>query len=502
CIKFWICFISINVLFCLVDFTLLHNYHMNFNALALDSILRTNFNESFEFLQVALNFPLLVFVAILCGLAFASNFVRFIPSQKFLKIFSFIYIVIFLLFGVQALKYVFSKSEGGDALNKFENRISSLPVMRYLFVSYRYFSDGGNIKSSHDLEKFMDQSTKEEGELDSKNDIPNIIFVIGEGLQRNHMGIYGYDLDTTPNLLKLLQNGNVIAFSDTISPAPNTSSSLVKVLNFSSYESDKSGKKWYETLSLVDMMRLAGYKTFWLSNQNSPSYFSSVLYTSQMRCEFNYSVRENFSDLRLGAMYDEVLLDELKKLPLSDKNFIVLHLYGSHSKYKRRFPSSFEKFSISDVKKYVKYAEKLDNDKLETIADYDNSVFYNDFVVSQIYQSFANQNTLLIYFSDHGQIIYEDGMRAGHDGIGRFGYEIPLLFIASDKFKTNFPKIWQDIKNAKDKAFMTDDLIHTIAGIIGVSPKHYDEKRNVLSPNFNENRKRILGKNLDYDSLK
>ena len=56
-------------------------------------------------------------------------------------------------------------------------------------------------------------------------------------------------------------------------------------------------------------------------------------------------------------------------------------------------------------------------------------------------------------------------------------------------------------QKAADKAFSTDDLPHLLMGIAGISSPLYDARRDLLNPTFNDSRKRILKRSVDYDSL-
>ncbi|WP_337232593.1 sulfatase-like hydrolase/transferase, partial [Vibrio cholerae] len=46
------------------------------------------------------------------------------------------------------------------------------------------------------------------------------ILIIGESVRRDHLGIYGYQHDTTPNLMK--EKSHLILFNQVYSPAPVT----------------------------------------------------------------------------------------------------------------------------------------------------------------------------------------------------------------------------------------------------------------------------------------
>ena len=62
----------------------------------------------------------------------------------------------------------------------------------------------------------------------AKNNIDNIVLVIGESTQRGKLSLYGYPLPTTPLLdnLKDSKPNNLFVFSDVISPHAQTHESL------------------------------------------------------------------------------------------------------------------------------------------------------------------------------------------------------------------------------------------------------------------------------------
>ena len=106
-----------------------------------------------------------------------------------------------------------------------------------------------------------------------------------------------------------------------------------------------------------------------------------------------------------------------------------------------------------------------------------------------------------VYLSDHGEALFEiDGIR-GHGMINRFVLEIPLIFIGTDKFKAKYPQIWQKLEVAKDYKFMSDDIIHTFADIVGTKPLEYNASRSLISGEFNASRKRLVN-GTDYENIK
>lgn len=73
--------------------------------------------------------------------------------------------------------------------------------------------------------------------------------------------------------------------------------------------------------------------------------------------------------------------------------------------------------------------------KKKEIADYDNATRYNDYVLMQIINRFRNQNTVLLYFSDHGEEVYDYRDHKGRDlssntisyNYLKYQHEIPFM---------------------------------------------------------------------------
>ena len=64
------------------------------------------------------------------------------------------------------------------------------------------------------------------------------------------------------------------------------------------------------------------------------------------------------------------------------------------------------------------------------------------------------------------------------------------------------PEIYREIVQAKDRRLMTDALPHMLLYLAGISTPAYREEYNVLSPDYDELRPRILKASADYDKLR
>lgn len=345
-----------------------------------------------------------------------------------------------------------------------------------------------NIKVSNQLAQKMNNNIT----INKNNSqIRNIVVIIGESTNRGHMSLYGYCKRTNPLLEKLKKN--VYIFKDVISPHARTIPSLEKVLTF--YNSEDS-KQWYENNNIIDVMKKAGYDTYWFSNQEAFGIFGNTISTIAKRSDKVIFNKIRDSEDEFDNVFDEQIVEKSKNyLENQNKKFVVYHLMGTHLMYNKRYPKEFNKFKVEE------YSEKKSIEKRKFISEYDNAILYNDYVLNKIIQLYAKEESIIFYLSDHGEEVYEFRDFKGHkeDSPSRYMLEIPFLIYLSDEFKKNYPEIEKSIEKALNKPYMTDDIIHTILNIANIETKEYDETRSIVSDKFNEKRERIY-KGKSYDN--
>ena len=321
----------------------------------------------------------------------------------------------------------------------------------------------------------------------NNSQLPWVIFILGESTGRHHLSIYGYDKPTNPNLQRRLERNEFVLFSDCISGADLTMLSCERLFTF--YDNRATtDKPWYQYANLFDILKAAGYHTAWLSNQESSGIYGNVPRAYADRCdEKNFTVIRDTTtfvyefDEKLLPLLDDSLLKNT-----SAKNFYVLHLLGTHADYRLRFPAEFEVFKAEDEPAPSAFQRAYQ-------ADYDNAVLYNDFVVDEIIKRFEDKDAIVIYISDHGEAVFEDGIHYGHGpGPGGKELDIPMIVWTSAAFKANHPDLVQRISAAKDLPFMTDDMIHALLDLMAIETTDFDSRRSLFSKNFDATRKRIF----------
>ena len=507
--------LAINAIFAIAQIFLIFSLELTYSHGTLDALVQTTPKEAFEFAHAFLNFKLIA--AFLALLIFVIAALRLRVSQrarmKLCRAIKLAFLLSLLVFIAHAAfkSYVAKSSKMRASIIIALNKI---PIYNFAFVTKDYF--GADFKSVRELQAGYQSIYASHSHKTTPNRISNVVFIIGESLQRNFMSLYGYYLPTTPNLQALEQSGNLIAFSDVVSPGAKTNDVLKYVLNFGNYESEKQ-RPWSANLDIVNLARLANYETFWISNQERYGQWAVASGASAQMTDHS-DFTNQIPVYKYAYSLDEVMLPSIKNFksgakrsPLARKDessaaevngtqkkdkFFILHLMGSHPSYEFRYPKSFAKFSAADISR-----EPLDEGQKKELAHYLNTVAYNDFIVSEIYKIFASDNTLIVYFSDHAQSLYQYRGKLIHGGINRFTLEIPLIFMASDKFKEQNADLWARIAAAKDRPFLNDDLIHAIAEILEMTDlPEYDPARSVINADFNASRPRII-EGVDYDKV-
>ncbi|MDE6166689.1 MAG: sulfatase-like hydrolase/transferase, partial [Muribaculaceae bacterium] len=153
----------------------------------------------------------------------------------------------------------------------------------------------------------------------------NIVMVIGESASRNHHSLYGYELPTTPRLDSIREQLTI--FTDAIGSSCGTVGNMERILTFK--DDDLTCNDWYKFPGIIDLFKNAGYKTYYLSNQEKMGLtcdaFGAMAATADVVTYAGVLVRED----ALSYKHDDVLLPEIRKA-LNDSTagyrFIIAHL--------------------------------------------------------------------------------------------------------------------------------------------------------------------------------
>ena len=374
-----------------------------------------------------------------------------------------------------------------------------VPVYRLAFGIY------ANRLASHQIIQLEAASTKIQVDSCSFH-VPDIVLVIGESYNKHHSQLYGYNKPTTPRQQAMAEEGSLVPFSDIVSSWNLTSFVFKHMLSL--YAVGDSGE-WCDQPLFPEVFRKAGYHVTFITNQFLPQAKEAVYDFSGGFFLNHPEVSSRLFDERNTKLYryDDGVLKELMANSQKPKaNLTILHLMGSHVDYRARYPQkSFRRFTPQMYNR-----PDLTDKQKQTLADYDNSLLYNDSIVKAITNCFVDKEALVIYMPDHGEEIFDDkpyvsGRRHNADidyRLARNEMEIPFWIWGSPKYIENHPYGWQAIQAAKDRPMMTDALPHLLLYLGGISTPLYRSELNIISPDYNTHRPRILKGTTDYNQLK
>lgn len=375
------------------------------------------------------------------------------------------------------------------------------PVYRLVFSLY------ANHLAAQQIDRLVeakDRATVQSCTFDAKN----IVLIIGESMGPHHSQQYGYFMNTTPRQVALEKSGLLVPFSDVVAPW-NLTSFVFKNI-FSMHVVGQKGE-WCDYPLFPQLFRKAGYHVSFITNQFLPQAKEAVYDFSGGFFLNHKELSESMFDTRntrLHTFDDGLLADYDNKLKAENKenNLIIFHLIGSHVSYNRRYPKSRKHFKAAD---YEQKRPELTKQRRYMLAHYDNAILYNDSIVDQIVKRFANEEAVVIYMPDHGEECFE-GNRGiicrNHSAeidydLARYEFAVPFWIYCSPKYIEKHPKVFEQIKAVRHKRFMTDALPHLLLHLGGIKAKDYRSEYDILSPQYNEKRPRILKNQTNYDDL-
>ena len=474
-------FLILVEVFCLANFGLAISPPMV--AIMADT---NNMTEIAGFFETYFDYKAAIFIVILCFTSwliwyFGETIFNYIKEHKKVFIGIFIALVVVSLIGV----------------HKVGGLTCSPPFMKSVYCAKYWLKVKNNLaKLSSDKENRV--------EITKNNaDTPFIIFIIGESESRHFMGMYNPKYDSTPLCNKLIESGNMFAFTDTISMKSSTAQVMTPLLSFMDNSTETTEFTKFDPL--VDVFTKAGYQAFWISNHEKIT--KDLSYATYMSTRCNYSTftsksAGNVEHISRMCLKDEVILPVLdeyikNQVPQKDKNLFCIQIMGSHIRYRDRVPDGFNKFQYTDVKE-----DKLNDNQKKTVAEYLNTIYYTDHIINEIISRFADKDAMMIYVSDHGEEMWQSGF-VGHGptSVSKYMIEIPFLIWVSDKYKEKRLENIERIKSALTRPFMTDNLAHVMLDLSNIETKQYDPTKSVINQAY-KIRDRIVINGLKYEDLR
>ena len=300
-----------------------------------------------------------------------------------------------------------------------------------------------------------------------------VIVVAGETARADRFSLNDYERDTNPLLSQL----NVISFEQMSSCGTDTAMSLPCM--FSSLTKDSYSHKQGKNMSnSLDILSTAGVKVLWRDNNSSSKSVAD-------RVTYQDYKSPNMNTICDVECRDEGMLVGLQAYVDEHKNqdmMIVLHMMGSHGPaYYKRYTKDFEKFKpICATNQLNECTDKQINNA------YDNTILYTDYFLSKVIKLLKiNQKThktALLYMSDHGESLGENGLYL--HGMPYFIAPKEQTHVASimwfdDQFSQEINQ--QELQKTLKSPVSHDGMFHTLLGLMNVNSSVYDKNKDYLS---------------------
>ena len=290
-------------------------------------------------------------------------------------------------------------------------------------------------------------------ELRNRDDI-NVIFIVIDTLRADHLGLYGYDRPTSPNLDQMAAGG--IVFKNAIAQSSWTKASMAGM--WTATRPANSGIVHYdhvipnEATLPAELFRAAGYRTAgifrngWVApnfgfDQGFETYIKPRVGAERARI-----ARKNPSGSFLQGTDEDLLHSAVEYLDVygHERFFLYLHMM--------------------DLQQYV-YDNKATHFGTSYLDDYDQSINWTDRLIANLVGTLdergLRQSTLIVIAADHGEAFNEHGWEGHAKNLYREVITVPIIFL---------PPFFIDGGIEVDTLVSNMDLWPTILDITGLPP--------------------------------
>ena len=258
--------------------------------------------------------------------------------------------------------------------------------------------------------------------------VEKIVLIMDESIRADMLGINGYNKDTTP-YLNSLENGIVNYGLAASSSNCSDYSNLIVRTGLRKEAIPDQSQMSLKIPSIWQFTRRAGYNNVYLDAQSAEEWANYQNFMNEHEATFIDEILR----LRQETAYesDRVARDKLiDLLKQPGKTFIMLNKYGIHFPYFRSYPKEYSIFTP-----VLEPGEPM-NDRERSLNSYMNGVRWSvdDWFKDLLSESGDFRNYAIIYTSDHGQNIVDDGTLATHcrPRANRFEGIVPMMVFSND----------------------------------------------------------------------
>ena len=439
-------------------------YGILIDSAMISNVLETNFYELSELFTFNM-IIIIVFLGIIpslvmykCNIQYPNNI------RNYLRFFIFNFLVLIILI----ILILFQYKTFASVFRNHKDIILRIIPNNYFYGIYQNMILTIPPKTTqinlNDANKHIDWAKHERNTI--------FILIIGEAARASNFSLNGYKKETNP----YLKYHDVFSFNNFYSCGTNTSTSVPCIFSSLTRSTFNKEKFQYHD-NLLHLIEKSGFYILWIDNNSGCKSVCNPLQTIKMQDYLSSNCNQE--------IYDEEMLPILKNFINSNNDkdlFIVLHQKGSHGPaYYKRVPDKFHVF--------IPICNSVELQKCSTrkiLNSYDNTILYTDYFLSEIIKVLkkaSNRNTGMMYISDHGQSL-------GENGIYLHGMpyllapnnqkHIPMIMWLSSNFTQEFDIDQLCIHQLLNNQFSHDNIFHTILSLLKINTKNKDHSLNLL----------------------
>ena len=236
-----------------------------------------------------------------------------------------------------------------------------------------------------------------------------MVFVVGETVRADHIGLNGYKRDTMPLLAK---QADIYSFKEAASCGTSTAYSVPCMFSYANRKDYDIDTAEYNE-NVLDTLNKQGVNVVWRDNNSSSKGVADrVIFEDYKTSEVNPNCDIECRDIGMLDGFDTLVKSDtgVKTAAKPQDTLILLHQMGNHGPaYYKRYPKAFEEY------KPVCMTNELSKcDDQSVINGYDNAIRYTDYFLDNVIETLKpyqqDYDVVMVYISDHGESLGENNV--------------------------------------------------------------------------------------------
>ena len=236
-----------------------------------------------------------------------------------------------------------------------------------------------------------------------------MVFVVGETVRADHIGLNGYKRDTMP---LLASQQDIYSFKHATSCGTSTAYSVPCMFSYANRKDYDIDTAEYNE-NVLDTLHKQGVNVIWRDNNSSSKGVADRVTVEDYKIpEVNPNCDNECRDIGMLDGFDALVKSdtEVKAAAKPKDTLILLHQMGNHGPaYYQRYPKAFEEY------KPVCMTNELSKcDAQSVINGYDNAIRYTDYFLNAVIDTLKpyeqDYDVVMVYMSDHGESLGENNV--------------------------------------------------------------------------------------------